>query len=120
LSNAPAGQIRNLKLDEHNLNQIIRICQLVEGMPLAIELAAPWLRVMSCEEIANELEKGLDILTTSMRNLPERHRSVRLVFDQSWQSLTPAEQAVLARCRCFKTAAPAKPLKMSLKQGQPG
>lgn len=91
----------NLILDSPNLNHIVRICQLVEGMPLAIELAAPWLRVMSCEEIVHELERGLNILTTTMRNLPERHRSLQLVFDQSWQSLTPAEQAVLARLSVF-------------------
>ena len=92
----------DLILDEAMLGDIARICQLVEGMPLAIELAAPWVRVMNCHEIARELEQGLDLLTTSLRNLPERHRSIRVIFNQSWQSLTPAEQSVLARLSVFR------------------
>lgn len=90
-----------LEIDDDSLADIIRICQLVEGMPLALELAAPWVRAMTSAEIAAELERGLDILTTSLRNLPERHRSLRVVFDQSWQSLSPAEQAILARFSLF-------------------
>jgi predicted ATPase len=91
----------NLPVDEAALAEIIRICQLVEGMPLALELAAPWVRAMTCAEIVQELEHGFDILSTSMRNLPERHRSVRMVFDQSWQTLSPHEQSVLARMSAF-------------------
>ena len=89
------------RVDEKSLAEIIRICQLVEGMPLALELAVPWVRAMTCYEIAAELEHGLDLLTTSMRNLPNRHRSVRLVFEQSWQTLSPREQAVVARLSVF-------------------
>ena len=63
------------------------ICRLVEGMPLGIELAAAWVSVLSCHEIANEIEKGLDILATSMRDLPDRHRSLRAAFDHSWKLL---------------------------------
>jgi serine/threonine protein kinase/DNA-binding SARP family transcriptional activator len=87
--------------DESTLAEIIRICQLVEGMPLALELAAPWVRSMTCAEISQELSRGLDILTASMRNLPDRHRSMRVVFEQSWQSLTPVEQEILARLSVF-------------------
>lgn len=88
-------------VDERTLNAIIEICRLVEGMPLAIELAAPWVRAMNCVEIAQELTRGLDILNTSMRNLPDRHRSVRVVFDRSWETLLPEEQSVLARLSVF-------------------
>jgi serine/threonine protein kinase/predicted ATPase/DNA-binding SARP family transcriptional activator len=91
----------NLAVDEDNLMDIIHICQLVEGMPLALELAAPWVRVMSCKEIAHELEQGLDLLTASLRNLPERHRSIRVIFDQSWLSLSQKEQTTLARLSVF-------------------
>jgi serine/threonine protein kinase/DNA-binding SARP family transcriptional activator len=90
-----------LSTNEETLGEIIRICQLVEGMPLALELAAPWVRVMSFKEIVHELEQGLDLLTASLRNLPERHRSIRVIFDQSWQSLSPGEQATLARLSVF-------------------
>jgi predicted ATPase len=48
------------------LGNIIRICQIVQGMPLAIELAAAWLQILNVDEIAVELEKGIDILTTLM------------------------------------------------------
>jgi predicted ATPase/transcriptional regulator with XRE-family HTH domain len=80
---------------------IVRICQLVEGMPLAIELAAAWVRVLSCDEIAKEIEGGLDFLSLSARDLPARHRSMRAVFDHSWKLLTPTEQAVLMGLAVF-------------------
>ncbi len=74
---------------------LIRICQLVEGMPLGIELAAAWVRVLSCQEIVQEIERNLDFLATSMRDVPERHRSMRAVFDQSWRMLSVQEQQML-------------------------
>lgn len=93
----------SIQLDESTLTAVLHICRLVEGMPLALELAAPWARVMSCVEIAQELEHSLDLLTTSMRNLPDRHRSLRVVFDQSWQSLLPPEQEALVRLAVFQS-----------------
>jgi predicted ATPase len=67
---------------------ILRICQLVDGMPLAIELAAAWVRALSCDEIAREIEHGMDFLSISARDIPARHRSMRAVFDHSWKLLT--------------------------------
>jgi len=81
---------------------IVRICQLVDGMPLAIELAAAWVRTLSCEVIAREIEKGLDFLHTSVRDLPARHRSMRAVFDHSWKLLSEEEQQVLLRLSVFR------------------
>lgn len=81
---------------------VARICQLVEGMPLAIELAAAWVRVLSCWEIAHELESGLDILTTKLRDVPERHRSMWAVFDHSWRLLSKEEQLLLSRLSVFR------------------
>ena len=78
-----------------------RLCRLVEGMPLAIELAASWIRVLSCHEIAGELERNLHVLTTSLRDVPERHRSMRAVFDQSWRLLPAEEQRVLRQLAVF-------------------
>lgn len=74
-----------------------RICQLVEGMPLAIELAAAWTRTLPCAAIATEIEHNLAFLTTNLRNIPERHRSMRAVFDHSWKLLSAEEQQVF-RC----------------------
>ncbi len=79
-----------------------RICQLVEGMPLAIELAAAWVRLLSCREIAQEIERNLDFLATSARDLPARHRSMRAVFDYSWQMLSAEEQRILRALSVFR------------------
>ena len=56
-------------------------------MPLAIELAATWTRILSLDEIARRLEHGLDLLTTTMRGVPARHRSMVATFDHSWRLL---------------------------------
>src|SRR5512143_2786604 len=81
---------------------IVRICQLVNGMPLGIELAAAWVRTLTCDEIAREIERGLDFLSVSTRDLPARHRSMRAVFDQSWKLLSEEEQTVLLRLSVFQ------------------
>ncbi len=81
---------------------VIRICQLVEGMPLSIELAAAWVSVLSCEEIAQEVERSFDFLATSAADVPERQRSQRAVFDHSWKLLSPTERGVLSRLALFQ------------------
>ena len=80
---------------------VAHICRLVEGMPLALELAATWVRTLSPAEIATEIERNLDFLSVSARDLPERHRSMRAVFDSSWQMLLAEEQRVLCRLSVF-------------------
>jgi predicted ATPase/Tfp pilus assembly protein PilF len=79
------------------LPHIIRICQLVDGMPLGIELAATWLRVLTPAQIATEVEKNYDFLATNMRNIAKRHRSIRAVFDYSWALMSAEEQRTF-RC----------------------
>jgi predicted ATPase/transcriptional regulator with XRE-family HTH domain/Tfp pilus assembly protein PilF len=81
---------------------IVRICRLVNGMPLGIELAAAWVRTLSCDEIAREIERGLDFLSVSAKDLPARHRSMRAVFDHSWKLLLEEEQKVLLRLSIFQ------------------
>jgi predicted ATPase/DNA-binding SARP family transcriptional activator len=77
---------------------VIRICQLVEGMPLGIEIAAAWLRMMPCDAIADEL---LD-LETLQRDVPERHFSLRALFDHTWQRLTAQEQTTFTKLSVFR------------------
>lgn len=89
-------------LSSDTLPQAIRICQLVQGMPLGIELATAWLEMMSLDEIISEIEYSLDFLETEWPNLPERQRSVRAVFAGSWKLLQPTEQKVLAGLTVFK------------------
>jgi len=81
---------------------IVRICQLVDGNPLGIELAAAWVRTLSCNEIAREIERGLDFLSLSARDVPARHRSMRAIFDHSWRLLPEEEQRVLLRLSAFR------------------
>ena len=84
------------------LKQITKICQIVEGMPLAIELAAAWLHILTVTEIAAELKQGFDFLATEARDAPQRHRSVRTVFDHSWTMLEPVERQVFMRLSVFR------------------
>jgi hypothetical protein len=66
---------------------VVRICRLVDGTPLGIELAAAWLKVLTADQVAAELERSLDILTARHQNMPARHRSMRAVCESSWQLL---------------------------------
>ena len=91
-----------LHLNAADCEAIVQICQLIEGMPLAIELSAVWARSMSFQEIAREISKSLDFLSTNMRDIPERHRSLRVVFNHSWERLTREEQNVLMRLSVFQ------------------
>jgi DNA-binding SARP family transcriptional activator/predicted ATPase len=81
---------------------VVRLCQLVEGMPLAIELATAWLKTLPVEAIVAEIEHGLDILTSRHHNVPERHRSMRVVLEQSWQLLAAHEREVFQRLSVFR------------------
>lgn len=80
----------------------IRICQLVEGMPLGIELAAAWVSMLSCEEIGQEMEKSLDFLSASMHDLSMKHRSLRTAFDHSWRLLSEEQQEILRKLSVFR------------------
>lgn len=77
---------------------VAQICRHAGGMPLAIELAASWVPVLSCAEIA----RNLDLLATELRDIPRRHRSIRAVFDHSWQLLTDHERDVFMRLSVFR------------------
>ncbi|HSB02257.1 MAG TPA: tetratricopeptide repeat protein [Anaerolineales bacterium] len=90
------------EINDENITGVVQLCRLVEGLPLAIELAAAWVRILSPVEIAQEIETSLDFLNAQMRDLPERHRSMRAVFDRSWELLTEEEQGVLLRLSTFR------------------
>ncbi len=79
-----------------------RICRLVDGMPLGIELAASWVSTLTCAEIADEIAGNIDFLATSMRDVPERHRSLRAAIDQSWRLLTDEQRSAFARLSVFR------------------
>jgi predicted ATPase/transcriptional regulator with XRE-family HTH domain len=85
-----------------DLPHIERICQFVEGLPLGLELAAAWVRALSCREIVQEIEDSIDFLASGARDVPQRHRSMRAVFDYSWQLLSAQEQQVLMGLSVFR------------------
>ncbi len=78
---------------------VVKICRLVDGLPLAIEMAASWLSSLSCRDIVSRIERGR--LDTRLRNVPERHRSMSAVFDQSWKLLQEDERAVYSKLSAF-------------------
>lgn len=81
---------------------VARICKLVGGMPLAIELAAAWVNTLTVAEIADELQRSIDFLVLSQRDMAPRHRSMKAVFDHSWALLSPEERTVLAQLALFR------------------
>ena len=89
-------------LEAEDTAAVARICKLVGGLPLAIELAASWVRILSCGEIALELERGIDFLETKKVDLPLRHRSIKAVFDHSWKLLSDQERMMLMRLSVFR------------------
>ena len=80
---------------------IVDICRQVDGLPLALELAAVWTRVLSCDDIARELRRGSELLHTTDGTQPTRHASFEVVFEQSWRLLTEVEREGLARLSVF-------------------
>jgi predicted ATPase len=85
-----------------DLQAIVRICRLVDGMPLALELAAAWVNTLNCKEIAAEIQQDLDLLATEMHDVPRRQRSIRAVFDHSWNDLSTAEQSSFKQLSVFR------------------
>jgi tetratricopeptide (TPR) repeat protein len=81
---------------------VVRVCQLVQGTPLGIELAAAAVRAYPPDQIAAQIERDLDFLSTSMRDVPTRHQSLRAVFDHSWRLLSETEQEALKKLSVFR------------------
>ena len=90
------------ELEHGDLTYLTRICRLVEGLPLGVELAAAWVDMLSMADIATEIRHGLDFLETDTRNIPARHRSIRAVFDASWQHMSEAEREVFPQLSVFR------------------
>lgn len=89
-------------LESEDLDSLAQILDLTGGMPLGILLAAAWVDMLPIAEIAQEIAKSLDFLETEMGDIPDRHRSIRAVFDYSWELLSPAERDVFAALSVFR------------------
>jgi predicted ATPase len=98
-----ARQLRpDFEATTDDLRDIARVCQLVQGMPLGILLAAAWTEVLAPRKIAAEIEKSLDFLELGWRAVPERQRSLRAVFDHSWTLLTDREREAFQALSVFR------------------
>ena len=90
----------DLKADD--LPHLAQIFQMVQGMPLGIELAAAWVDALHLEEIAQEIQQNRHFLETEMRDVPERHRSIRAVFEYSWHLLGDSERDIFTYLSVFR------------------
>jgi len=90
------------ELEAGDLRYVSRVCRLVQGMPLGILLAAAWVDMISLQEIATEISQSLDFLETDLRDVPERQRSIRGVFESSWNRLTDAEREAFTKLSVFR------------------
>jgi predicted ATPase/tetratricopeptide (TPR) repeat protein len=90
------------ELTKDNLSGVVRVCRLVDGMPLAIRLAAGWVDTLTPSGISDEISRGLGILETERQDVPARQRSVRAVFDHSWRLLSEHEREVFQRISVFR------------------
>ncbi len=93
--------VAHFELTDANAPAIARICQQVDGIPLAIELAAPRLRAMAPEQLADQLHNMFSILTSGSRTVMPRHQTLKNLFDWSYGLLKPEEQALLRRLSIF-------------------
>jgi predicted ATPase/DNA-binding SARP family transcriptional activator len=101
-----AGAVRrDLAVDIPTLQTMVRVCRALDGMPLAIELAAARLRTMSLDQLANRLDDRFRLLTSGSRTALPRHKTLRAVIDWSWELLTDAERMVLRRLAVFSGGA---------------
>lgn len=89
-------------LDRCTQKTAVQICQQLHGMPLAIELAAPMTRLMTCYEIYEEISQNYKTLSSKMHHLPPRHQSIQAVFESSWELLSKDEQEILVNLSIFR------------------
>jgi hypothetical protein len=99
----PPGRVHpDFRLDERTLPAVREICRLVEGMPLAIELSAAWCGVMEPQQVLAGIRSNLNFLSVDTLDLPERQRSLRAVFDASWNLLTRDRTLAVQRLSVFR------------------
>jgi predicted ATPase/DNA-binding SARP family transcriptional activator len=96
---------KDLVVDAYTLSTMARVCRALDGMPLAIELAAARLRTMSIDQLAHRLDDRFRLLTGGSRTALPRHKTLRAMVDWSWELLTDAERMVLRRLSVFSGGA---------------
>ena len=92
----------NLSLTRSDYPDLIKLCSLTGGMPLALELAAAWLRTISLRQVVEEVERGIGLLASDYRNDDTRHESISGILEQSWQHLSKDGQEALLKLSVFE------------------
>jgi DNA-binding SARP family transcriptional activator/predicted ATPase len=92
----------SFSLSAETVPPVVQLCRLLDGIPLALELAAAWVREYRPPQLAGEIGRNLDFLATTMADVPPRHRSIRAVFDHSWHLLGERERHTLRQLACFR------------------
>ena len=88
-------------IDAANQDAIVAICRFLGGLPLGIELAAAQTKYYTCDQIYQSLQHNSQLLATSKCDLPERHRNIRSVLEDSWRLLPPEAAMALSRLAVF-------------------
>lgn len=98
-------QVASFALDAQNVHDVARLCRLVNGNPLGMELAAHWMQHFTVAEMVSALQQqDRSLLATDQRDVPDRHRSMEAVFETSWRLLSPSAQQILAQLTVFRGA----------------
>jgi predicted ATPase/DNA-binding SARP family transcriptional activator len=100
-----AAVLPGFAVDAANAESVARICRALDGMPLAIELAAAWLRVLTPAQLAGRLDDRFALLTGGSRTAQPRHRTLRAVVDWSWNLLSAPERVLARRLAVFPVGA---------------
>jgi len=88
-------------LDDRNIRAVCRICRILEGVPLALELAATRTRLLTLDQVANLLEDRFKLLRTTERSIEERHRTLQATMDWSYGLLSDPERELLQTASVF-------------------
>ncbi|MFG1649452.1 BTAD domain-containing putative transcriptional regulator [Micromonospora sp. NPDC049275] len=97
-----AAQHRGFRLDEHTAPAVAQLCRRLDGLPLALELAATRVRALGLRGVVDRLDDRFRLLTTSQRDVPSRQRTLTAVIGWSWDLLDEADREVLARLAVFR------------------
>ncbi|MBK8904106.1 MAG: NACHT domain-containing protein [Anaerolineaceae bacterium] len=93
---------KQVLLNDETLPHVVRICQLVEGLPLGLELAATWVRDFTVAQIADAIAQDIALLQTDLKDVDPRHQSIEGVFEYSWRLLSAEEQRLLPLLSLFR------------------
>lgn len=93
---------RNFQLNDNNMTTIAQICTRLDGLPLAIELAATRIKLLTPDALLNRLDTRLDILSSGARDLPDRQQTIRKTIEWSYDLLDEQEKRMFARLAVFR------------------